>query len=191
MAATPTRVSSEIRQPQSIIWLIPKVSSERRTYIPIGFLPDYCDRQQLASSFLEKPPLYHFGILIIRHAHGLDALCLRAFEKRLSIFCAASSTTTSRGRRASPTNSNRPLRPRRRACLRPGRTIPDASLAALYDPLTMPPDLVKAHRKLDAAVDAAYAKRKFSGDRDRLAFLFELYQQILSPLSAKKNLRRK
>ena len=68
---------------------------------------------------------------------------------------------------------------------------PDASLAALYDPLTTPPDLVKAHRKLDAAVDAAYAKRKFSGDRDRLAFLFELYQQILSPLSAKKNLRRK
>ena len=68
---------------------------------------------------------------------------------------------------------------------------PDASLAALYDPLTMPPDLVKAHRKLDAAVDAAYAKRKFTGDRDRLAFLFELYQQIISPLSAKKNLRRK
>ena len=68
---------------------------------------------------------------------------------------------------------------------------PDASLAALYDPLTMPPDLVKAHRKLDAAVDAAYARRKFSGDRDRLAFLFALYQQLLSPLSAKKNLRRK
>jgi hypothetical protein len=68
---------------------------------------------------------------------------------------------------------------------------PDASLAALYDPLTMPPELVKAHQKLDAAVDAAYGKRKFSGDRDRLAFLFELNQQILSPLTAKKNLRRK
>ena len=68
---------------------------------------------------------------------------------------------------------------------------PEASLAALYDPLTMPPDLVQAHRKLDAAVDAAYGKRKFSGDRDRVAFLFELYQQIISPLSAKKNLRRK
>ena len=68
---------------------------------------------------------------------------------------------------------------------------PESSLAVLYDPLTMPPDLVKAHRKLDAAVDAAYARRKFSGDRDRVAFLFELYQQIISPLSAKKNLRRK
>jgi hypothetical protein len=41
------------------------------------------------------------------------------------------------------------------------------------------------------SVDAAYGKRKFSGDRDRVTFLFELYQQLVSPLSAKKNLRRK
>ncbi len=68
---------------------------------------------------------------------------------------------------------------------------PDASLAALYDPLTMPPELVKAHRQLDAAVDAAYGKRKFSGDRDRLAFLFELYQQLVSPLVARKTPRQK
>ena len=68
---------------------------------------------------------------------------------------------------------------------------PDSTLADLYDPLTTPPDLVQAHRKLDAAVDAAYGKRKFSGDSDRVAFLFELYQQLISPLSAKKNLRRK
>ena len=56
---------------------------------------------------------------------------------------------------------------------------PESSLADLYDPLTMPPDLVKAHHKLDAAVDAAYAKKKFSGDSDRVAFLFELYQQLM------------
>ena len=68
---------------------------------------------------------------------------------------------------------------------------PDSSLADLYDPLTMPPDLVKAHHKLDAAVDAAYSKKKFSGDSDRVAFLFELYQQISSPLESKKTKRRK
>jgi hypothetical protein len=68
---------------------------------------------------------------------------------------------------------------------------PESSLAALYDPLTMPPELVKAHRRLDAAVDAAYGKRKFTGDRDRLAFLFALYEQMVSPLSAKQNRRRK
>ena len=63
---------------------------------------------------------------------------------------------------------------------------PGSSLADLYDPLTMPPELVKAHHKLDAAVDAAYSKKKFSGDSDRVAFLFELYQQLASPLEAKE-----
>lgn len=68
---------------------------------------------------------------------------------------------------------------------------PAASLADLYDPRTMPTELVKAHHKLDAAVDAAYSKKKFLGDSDRVAFLFELYQQLASPLEAKKNMRRK
>ena len=52
--------------------------------------------------------------------------------------------------------------------------FPNSSLADLYDPLTMPPDLVKAHHKLDAA----YSRKKFSGDSARVAFLFELYQQL-------------
>lgn len=69
--------------------------------------------------------------------------------------------------------------------------FPRASFADLYDPLTMPSVLVNAHRKLDAAVEAAYGKRKFAGDSDRVAFLFELYQQIASPLEAKKATRRK
>jgi hypothetical protein len=42
----------------------------------------------------------------------------------------------------------------------------------------MPPELVKAHHMLDVAVDAAYAKKLFSGDSDRVAFLFELYRQL-------------
>ena len=58
-------------------------------------------------------------------------------------------------------------------------------------PDTMPPELVKAHHKLDAAVDAAYSKRKFSGDTDRVAFLFDLYQQIASPLESKKTVRKR
>ncbi len=69
--------------------------------------------------------------------------------------------------------------------------FPNASLADLYDPLTMPVALTKAHHKLDATVDMAYAKRKFTGDSDRIAFLFELYQQITSPLESKKATRRK
>ena len=62
----------------------------------------------------------------------------------------------------------------------------DASLADLYDPLTMPPALLKAHQKLDAAVDAAYqpsgGKKSYASDAERVAFLFELYQRITSLL---------
>ena len=68
---------------------------------------------------------------------------------------------------------------------------PDSSLADLYDPLTTPADLVRAHHKLDVAVDAAYSEKKVSGDSNRVAFLFELYQQLLSPLEPRRTKRRK
>lgn len=63
-----------------------------------------------------------------------------------------------------------------------------ASLADLYDPLTMPPELLKAHQKLDAAVDKAYeasgGKKSYKSDAERLAFLFALYQRYTSLLPA-------
>lgn len=68
---------------------------------------------------------------------------------------------------------------------------PGSTLADVYDPLAMPADLLKAHQKLDVVVDAAYSKKKFSGDRDRAAFLFELYQQVSSPLEPAKRRGRK
>ena len=52
------------------------------------------------------------------------------------------------------------------------------SLAALYDPLAMPPALRKAHQKLDKAVDAAYGYKGGADDAARVAFLFGLYQQL-------------
>jgi transaldolase len=63
-----------------------------------------------------------------------------------------------------------------------------ASLADLYDPLTMPPALLKAHQKLDAAVDKAYesqgGKKSYKSDAERVAFLFDLYQRMTSLLPA-------
>jgi hypothetical protein len=65
-----------------------------------------------------------------------------------------------------------------------------ASLADLYDPLSMPPQLLKAHNKLDATVDAAYAlcggKKTWKNDADRMAFLFERYQHLTGLLPALK-----
>jgi hypothetical protein len=58
---------------------------------------------------------------------------------------------------------------------------PKSSLAALYDPLTMPKELLKAHQKLDKAVEAAYG-RSFDDDSQRVAYLFELYQKLCGEL---------
>ena len=55
--------------------------------------------------------------------------------------------------------------------------FPNASLADLYDPLTMPPVLAKAHKALDRAVDKLYQQKSFATDADRVAHLFQLYQQ--------------
>ncbi len=64
---------------------------------------------------------------------------------------------------------------------------PQAFLADLYDPLTMPANLLKAHQVLDKAVDAAYGYKGVSADAAQVAFLFERYQAITSLLPAAKN----
>jgi hypothetical protein len=55
--------------------------------------------------------------------------------------------------------------------------FPNSSLADLYDPLTMPPALTKAHNELDKAVDLAYRPQPFASDTNRMEFLFDLYKK--------------
>ena len=68
------------------------------------------------------------------------------------------------------------------------------SLATLYDPNLMPPDLVKAHQALDRAVDAAYmpdgGKRKWESDAERVAFLFRRYRELTSLLPGEKSVAK-
>jgi hypothetical protein len=61
----------------------------------------------------------------------------------------------------------------------PGKT---ATLANLYDPLSMPPALARAHAELDRAVDLCYRPEKFESDRQRVEFLFALYEKLTAPL---------
>jgi hypothetical protein len=71
---------------------------------------------------------------------------------------------------------------------------PDSSLADLYDPLTMPPDLLKAHQKLDKAVDLCYRPQPFTSELNRIEYLFELYEKLTAPLlstSKQKATKRK
>jgi hypothetical protein len=61
----------------------------------------------------------------------------------------------------------------------PAKTV---SLADLYDPLSMPPALVKAHAELDRAVDLCYRPQPFTSERQRVKYLFGLYEQLTVPL---------
>lgn len=73
------------------------------------------------------------------------------------------------------------------------QSYPDNSLADLYDPLLTPIDLLKAHQTLDKAVDAAYSRKKFNSEAERVAFLFELYEQYIEAEKAdqKKEVKTK
>jgi len=183
IAEMPTRFHTEFIAEKPFLAL-PQVSSIRRFYIPIAFL----DTSVLCGDKLRILPnatLYHFGVL----SSAIHMAWVRTTTGRLksdyqySILIVYNNfpwpqTATDQQKQAIENAAQAVLDARAR--------FPHASLADLYDPLTMPVDLTKAHQKLDATVDAAYAKRKFTGDSDRVAFLFELYQQMTSPLESKK-----
>jgi hypothetical protein len=64
--------------------------------------------------------------------------------------------------------------------------FPGSTLADLYDPVSMPPRLAKAHESLDRAVDRCYRKDPFATDRQRVEYLFALYEQLTAPLAVEK-----
>lgn len=70
------------------------------------------------------------------------------------------------------------------------KEFPDATLADLYDPVAMPPKLVKAHAELDRAVDRCYRAEPFPSDRHRVEYLFALYEQLTAPLAMAKKPKR-
>jgi hypothetical protein len=68
--------------------------------------------------------------------------------------------------------------------------FPDSSLADLYDPLSMPPNLVKAHNELDKAVDLTYRSQPFNSEANRMEFLFELYEKYTADLFTKEKVKK-
>ena len=69
--------------------------------------------------------------------------------------------------------------------------FPNSSLADLYDPLTMPPALVKAHNELDKVVDLAYRPQPFTSEANRMVYLFELYEKYTANLFTKDKKKKK
>ena len=179
----------EIRQPDKKYLAIPEVSSERRKYIPIGFV----DPIIIASNRLKLVPnatVFHFGVLTsIMHMAWVKYTCGRL----KSDFTYSNKIVYNNY--PWPDNSNdkqiKAIEAAAQNVLDVRLEFPNSSLADLYDPLTMPPVLVKAHNELDKAVDLAYRPQAFTSEANRMVFLFELYEKYTANLFTKEKVKKK
>lgn len=171
-AAYPSLFTQD-RQPATDYLAIPEVSSERRKYIPVGYLDKYI----IASNQLQiirQPSLYLFGLLT---SHTYMAW-MRTVAGRLksdyrhspSVFYSFPQPETTEAQKAE-------IEQLAQAILDARAEFPDSSLADLYDPLTMPPSLAKAHKILDRTIDRLYRREPFASDADRVTLLFKKYQE--------------
>jgi len=209
LALTPTHFHVE-NIPSKPYLLIPRVSSERRAFVPMG----YIDAGTLTSDSAHMATgisIFHFGILSsTMHNAWVRTTCGRLkSDYRYSKDIVYNNFPWPELPHSSESNqAAAPVHKAQTAIETAAQAVLDAraqfqtgaqpaSLADLYDPLTMPPALLKAHQKLDAAVDAAYAlcggKKSWKNDAERVAFLFELYQKYTSllPAATKKTKNRK
>lgn len=174
---------SQIRQPETEYLAIPEVSSERRKYIPIGFLSP----EVIASNKLFVIPdanLYMFGVMISNvHMAWMRVVC-----GRLKSDYSYSPSVYNNFPWPSPTDAQKAkIEQTAQAILDARALYPDSSLADLYDELTMPPELRKAHQNNDRAVMQAYGfDVKTMTESACVAELMKLYQQKVAELDTKK-----
>jgi N-6 DNA Methylase len=160
--------------------IVPLVSSEHRKYVPFGFI----DKDTIPSnlcSFISNATLYHFGMLTSEmHMTWVRYVCGR-LESRFRY-----SNTIVYNNYPFPENisdkQKQKVETAAQTVLDTRAKYPDSSLADLYDPRTMPPDLVKAHQTLDKAVDLCYRPQAFINELSRIEFLFGLYETLNMPL---------
>ncbi len=188
LADTPS-LFGEIRQPEKDYIVIPRVSSENRKYIPLGiFSPENIVGDTCLC--IPNATLYHFGILTslmhndwMRYTAGRLKSDYRYSNKLVYNNFPFPKNPTDKQTKA--------IEEKAQGVLDARAKYPTSSLADLYNPLTMPPELVKAHNELDKAVDTAYGKTNFKDERERIEFLFALYQEYTAPLLEKKSKKSK
>lgn len=181
IAEFPERFGVEVI-PDKPFLVIPKVSSERRAYVPIGYLGPPAVASDLVFVLCEAE-LHHFALLTsAAHMSWLRNIGGRLkSDYRYSIslvyntFPWPSLTEAEKVRLAGLAQ----------VVLDARAAHPRATLADLYDPDVMPSDLRRAHNALDVAVDRLYRKTPFSSDRERVEHLFMLYEQMTAGLLAK------
>jgi hypothetical protein len=171
---------TENRQPKEDYILVPSHSSENRNYIPLGFMTK---DDVVNNSCLSVPnaSLFHFGVMSsLMHISWIKAVCGRIkSDYRYSNEIVYTNypwpeNPSEKQVKAIETAAQKVLEARMQ--------FPNSSLADLYDPLTMPPILLKAHNDLDKAVDLAYRSQAFSSEANRMEFLFGLYEKYTADL---------
>jgi N-6 DNA Methylase len=188
LARDPTRFHVTVVPDQPYL-VVPKVSSERRDYVPIGWL----EPPTIASDLLFVQPsanLFDFAILTSRAHMAWLAHIGGRLESRFR-YSIGLVYNTFPWPDATPVQRDK-IEALAQAVLNARAEHPTSSLADLYDPDTMPPNLRKAHAALDAAVDRLYRAAPFASDRDRVEHLFGRYEALVNPLErlgAAKNKR--
>ena len=164
--------------PTTPFLVIPKVSSERREYAPIGWLAPPVIPSDLVS-ILENATLADFSLL----ASAMHMAWLRNIGGRLeSRYRYSIGLVYNTFPLPSEDADLSKLEPLAQAVLNARATHPDATLADLYDPDIMPPNLRRTHQALDRAVDRLYRRQGFASERERVEHLFMLYDKRRTPL---------
>jgi hypothetical protein len=174
----------EIRQTNSDYLALPEVSSENRNYIPVG----YVTKTTIASNKIYMVPnasLFLLGIL----SSNMHNVWLKQISGRMKSDISYS-TGIVYNNFPFPVISNekqvKVIETAAQKVLDVRLQFPDSSLSDLYNPLTMPPVLVKAHNELDKAVDLTYRPQTFTSEANRMVFLFELYEKYTADLFTKE-----
>ena len=174
LADNPTHFQTE-NMPNGNYIVIPEVSSEKRRYIPIG----YMDENVLCSNKLRLMPfatLFHFGILTSNvHMSWMRVVCGRL----KSDYSYSIKIVYNNFPWCQPTEEQKArIEQTAQAVLDARAKYPDCSLADLYDEVTMPPELRKAHQENDRAVMAAYGFSTKMTESECVAELFKMYQSL-------------
>ncbi len=180
LALTPTRFHLNV-VPTEPFLVIPRVSSERRDYVPIGWL--------------EPPVIPSDAVLVLENA-TLPLFALLTSAMHMAWLRHVGGRLESRYRYSIGTIYNTfpvpdevdapNLSKLAQAVLDARNAYSGETLADLYDPDLMPPALRSAHQALDRAVDRCYRRRSFASDRDRLELLLALYEKLTLPLQSKQ-----
>ena len=179
LAKTPTHFHVE-NMPKRRFLVIPKVSSERRAYIPIDFVAPRTLVSDLCF-ILPDTSLFTFAILTSQmHMAWVRSVCGRLkSDYRYSAGIVYNNFPWP----DAPTAEQRAkVEAAAQAVLDARAQFPTSTLADLYDPVAMPAPLAKAHAALDRAVDRSYQRAPFPHDRARVEHLFLLYERLTAPL---------